>query len=61
MLYYAGNPDLLKHYTKIFKPLEDIIKIIDKHNRQRYAEKPLDGPPEELLGRKARKRKADYL
>jgi len=61
ILYYAGNPDLLKRYAKIFKLLEDIIKTIDKRNRQRYVGKPLNGPPEELLGRRVRKKKANHL
>jgi hypothetical protein len=61
--YYAENPYLFYRYTKIYKPLKDIIIEIAKRSKP-YKQgdqlgKALEDLLEEILRRRVRKRKAD--
>ncbi|XTI82917.1 hypothetical protein V2W45_1203320, partial [Cenococcum geophilum] len=52
IMYYTKNPYFLCRYTKIYKPLKDVIIEIVK--------RALKDSLKELLGRRIRKRKAVY-
>ena len=62
-LYYTKNPHLFCRYTKIYKPLKDIIIEIAKRSKL-YKQgdqlgKALEDLLEEILRRKVYKRKVD--
>jgi len=63
VLYYTKNPYLFRCYTKIYKPLKDIIIEIAKRSKP-YKQgdqlgKALEDLLEEILRRRVHKRKVD--
>jgi len=63
VLYYTKNPHLFCYYTKIYKPLEDVIIEIVKggklYKQGDQLGKALEDLLEEILRRRVRKRKVD--
>ncbi|XTI94936.1 hypothetical protein V2W45_1192412, partial [Cenococcum geophilum] len=64
ILYYTKNPRYLYYYTRIYKPLKDVIIEIAQRGklykqRDQLGEAP-DNYLEDLLIRGTRKRKVDY-
>jgi len=63
VLYYAKNPRLFRRYTKIYKPLKDVIIEIAKRGKPyKQGDQPgkaLEDLLKEILRRRVRKRKVD--
>ena len=63
ILYYAENPRLFRRYTKIYKPLKDVIEIAKRSKLYKQGDqlrKALKDLSEEILGRRVYKRKVDF-
>ena len=52
-MYYTKNPYFLYHYTKIYKPLKDVVIEVAKRALENSLKKP--------LGRRTYKKKVDCI